>query len=49
MADGKIKFWINTKTGEIVSCRSKITALRYFKADGKEFGYEVSYKDIVQM
>ena len=48
-ADGKRKVWLNTKTGEIVRFRSKLTAIHYFKVDGKKFGYEVSRKDIVQM
>lgn len=47
--DGKKKAWLNTKTGEVVYFRSKLSAVHYFKADGKKVGYEVARADIVMM
>jgi len=46
----KNKMWVNTITGEIVSSRhSRLKVLRYFKADGKLYGYKVGYKDVITL
>ena len=46
MADGK-KVYMNRTTGEIIWRNCRLGALRYFKQDGKIFGYKVSNKDIL--
>lgn len=46
---GKIRWWINTQTGEIISGRSRLKVLHYFKADGKLYGYKVGYKDVITL
>lgn len=46
---GKIKWWVNTQTGEVISSRSRLKVLRYFKADGKLYGYKVGYKDVITL
>ena len=46
MADGK-KVYMNKTTGEIIWRNCRLSAVRYFKRDGKLFGYKVSNKDIL--
>ena len=46
MADGK-KVFLNKTTGEVIWRRLKISALIYFKADGKKFGYKVKASDVL--
>ena len=44
--DGK-RLWCNKVTGEVITCRWKWFAYKYFKADGKLYGYDVGYKDVL--
>ena len=46
MADGK-KVFLNKTTGEVIWRRLKISALIYFKVDGKKFGYKVKASDVL--
>lgn len=41
-----MKDYLNAITGEIITAKSKRVALKYFKADGKVFGYKVKAKNI---
>ena len=45
-ADGRTYF-MNKITGEIVWKICRFTALLYFMADGKKYGYKVSNSDIL--
>ena len=44
MADGRN--YLNAITGEIITAKTKRIAVKYFKADGKVFGYKVKAKNI---
>lgn len=46
----KNKMWVNTITGEVVASRkSRLAVYKYFKADGKHYGYKVGYKNIITL
>ncbi len=45
MADGKM--YLNTITGELIRRKCRLSAYRYFKADGKVVGYKVSLKNVI--
>jgi len=40
------KFWLNRKTGELVRKHTRIGAWKYFKADGKHYGYVIKFTDV---
>lgn len=44
-----MKDYLNTITGEIITAKSKRVAVRYFKADGKVFGYKVKKNNVVEL
>lgn len=41
------KYWCKT-TGEIIKRSCRLSAYRYFKADGKRVGYPVAWKDVAR-
>ena len=43
----KEKIFLNAQTGEIIKRKSRFSAWRYFKRDGKVVGYEVRKTDIL--
>jgi len=47
MVNGKKKYFLNRKTGEVVFMKNRRKAYKYFKADGKVVGYEVSKADVL--
>lgn len=48
VADGKRCFY-HIETGELILRRTKRQALKYFKADGKHFGYSTRRNDVREL
>ena len=48
MLDGK-KIFINKTTGELIFRRTRWSAIRYFKADGKACGYPFKKSDVIAL
>lgn len=42
------KLYLNKITGELIRAWCRLSAYRYFKADGKVVGYEVHLSDVVR-
>lgn len=45
-ADGK-RVYVNLVTGECIETRRRSRAIKYFKADGKAWGYKVKRKQVI--
>ena len=41
------KVFLNTKTGEVIFRKTRLSAVRYFKVDGKALGIKIKNKDIL--
>ena len=40
------KAYLNTKTGEIIGADGKRKAVKYFKADGRQFNYKTYFWNV---
>lgn len=43
-----MRVYINKQTGEIISRVCRLSAYRYFKADGKHYNYKCKLSDVVE-
>ena len=48
MADGKIKGYYHSETGEVVRTNCRLKAYLYYKRDGKKCGYTTKWKQVVR-